>query len=70
MQREFEALHFEAATQADAREGDQQRAEFAKMMPPYLLVLGAKGVPTTSTVQIVLRVRYRGFWRRFKRQSL
>jgi hypothetical protein len=24
MQREFEALHFEAATQADAREGEQQ----------------------------------------------
>jgi hypothetical protein len=97
MKRESEALRFEAATQAGAREREQQQlhllrgfpvsaglgcesiaghkgssssAAFATTFSPYLLVFGARALLVTSSVPIVLRVRYRGFWRQYRRQNL
>jgi hypothetical protein len=50
--------------------GSSSSAAFATTFCPYLLVLGERAVLVTSSAPIVLCVRYRGFWRPHRRQSL
>jgi hypothetical protein len=61
---------FEAAKQADARKREQQQCCICYDVLPVSAGLGCESSAGHSSVPLVLRVRYRGFWRQYRRQNL
>ena len=71
MKRKLEALRFAEATQADTREREQQQCFVCYDFVPGSAGLVCEGAMiVTASVPIVLRVRYRGFRRQYRRQNL